>query len=1019
MWLLSNLVLLLTLAVTTWALHESDVGIVDWNKKLIGVPLSGSVTTAPAFHHVGNKTIILTATGNNVLAALEPENGSVLWRYLFDPEDRIASYYRHDNTVATLSGPGGSTLRTFDALTGQLLVEKRLHLPEIGILSEPAFIGKHVIFSPGSTDIYVLSNGYTVTCINGKTGDVKWSWSSPDQSSLVVYSKLILTVDALYVVGVAKSFASYTLHVSSLSPSTGQVTLSANLASSIVDPLAHLAVLTQPNTTQPQILWIEQETLRHVGLTPTLNEKAKLLKGTEYARILDVGLNDQGHAVISRKDGSTFVLKLDGEVNSAKSVWEFVDSVSSEANADSHYAGALDRLGQPYVARVYWSHKIEKGSANVFAGHLAAGLGFVSGFVFPYDTMSHGIIGHVAIDSQSPSEQTISSRLLVTTSTGAVQLWAQGELKWEREESLANLLVAEFVELPEQVASESSLDGGFFARVIRQMADAQDFPRYLVNFARRFVTGSYASTHSAPSSRSTSKSSNSTEPLLSRDTFGFRQIIVAGTAHGKVFGIDSSNGEILWSRVFGLGWAGEIGGRVVPVKVFVTKTVADGGDPEVVLVSQRRAINTLVDTVIFHLNARTGEDALGLSKKDAVLEGLDVIQGPLVEAYQLLTEMRTIVILDEFLQVHLYPDTTATQDAFAKIAPSLSFPLTINSDETGGRVIVLGHQVSIDDSSRGFKPVGYPTWSLSLPADEEVQTLLPAAARGPVASIGKVLGNRTTLYKYLNPRLFTVLTASPTRSICGIYIVDSMKGTVVYHAEVKSSSSGGCEVKTALTENWFVYHYYEGEVGDGTARGAKGYRMVSVEFYEGQKEDEKTESSDMSAFSNATTNFMRYEQAYIFPHEITALAPTSTKFGITTKDLIVATKNRRIQSFPRRLLDPRRPHRKTTTEEQEEFLVQYDPVLPNDPRRVLSHNYDVANVQRIVTAPALLESTSLVFAYGLDMFLTRVAPSNTFDVLSENFNKVQLVFTVSGLILAILITKPMVRRKMLREKWYQ
>jgi hypothetical protein len=121
----------------------------------------------------------------------------------------------------------------------------------------------------------------------------------------------------------------------------------------------------------------------------------------------------------------------------------------------------------------------------------------------------------------------------------------------------------------------------------------QEFPRFLVSFARRFVTGSYASTHSFPLSHSysSSKSSNSTESLLSRDTFGFRQIIVAGTAHGKVFGIDSSNGEIVWSRVFGLGWAGEIGGRVVPVKLFVTKTVADGGDPEVVIVTQRRADN--------------------------------------------------------------------------------------------------------------------------------------------------------------------------------------------------------------------------------------------------------------------------------------------------------------------------------------------------------------------------------------------------------------------------------------------
>ena len=207
---------------------------------------------------------------------------------------------------------------------------------------------------------------------------------------------------------------------------------------------------------------------------------------------------------------------------------------------------------------------------------------------------------------------------------------------------------------------------------IRILIILQDFPRFVVSFARRFVTGSYASTHSVPLSHSSPKSSNSTEPL-SRDTFGFRQIIVAGTANGKVFGIDSSNGEIVWNRVFGLGWAGEIGGRVVPVKLFVTKTVADGGDPEVVIVTQRRADNvrllyifylpqtrsylplqTLVDTVVFHLNARTGEDALGVSKKDSILQGLDVIQGPLVEAYLLQAEIKMVVLFDDFLQVCVF-----------------------------------------------------------------------------------------------------------------------------------------------------------------------------------------------------------------------------------------------------------------------------------------------------------------------------------------------------------------------------
>ena len=46
----------------------------------------------------------------------------------------------------------------------------------------------------------------------------------------------------------------------------------------------------------------------------------------------------------------------------------------------------------------------------------------------------------------------------------------------------------------------------------------------------------------------------------------------------------------------------------------------------------------------------------------------------------------------------------------------------------------------------------------------------------------------------------------------------------------------------------------------------------------------------------------------------------------------------------------------------------------------------VAKIRKVMTSPALLESTSLVFAYGLDLFFTRVAPSNTFDVLSESFN---------------------------------
>jgi hypothetical protein len=134
--------------------------------------------------------------------------------------------------------------------------------------------------------------------------------------------------------------------------------------------------------------------------------------------------------------------------------------------------------------------------------------------------------------------------------------------------------------------------------------------------------------------------------------------------------------------------------------------------------------------------------------------------------------------------------------------------------------------------------VAYPTWTSSLAAGEVIQSLIPPA-RGPIASIGKVLGNRTTLYKYLNPHLFVALTASHsvTPSSCGIYVIDGVKGTIIYSATLPSHS-GMCDMQASLRENWLVYHYFDREfAGVGST---KGYRMVTVELYEGTRVDDKT-----------------------------------------------------------------------------------------------------------------------------------------------------------------------------------
>ncbi|KAA1466837.1 DUF1620-domain-containing protein [Dentipellis sp. KUC8613] len=1040
-WLLSAL-FFVPLAL---GLHESEAGVVDWHRAQVGVPSFDSISTAPSFRTTPRRppedALLLTATSSNVLAALYARNGSIAWRYIYDATDNVVSYHKHNDFVVSLSGPGGSTLRTFEYATGHLIVEKHLHQLETGRLFEPADVGTSVVSPADETsDVFVLTNGRTIRRVDGSgKGAVHWTWDSPDQTSLVIYSKLLATPTTLYALGLSKSFASYTLHVTSINPTTGEVISSADVHSSITDGPDSIVVLRAHNSqATARAVWTEAGAIHSVLLTPQLKSKPASLKSSDaaFAKVLDVGVSEKGLVIAQKANGATTVVKLE-ESGDLKAIWDYVDSATSQHNAESVYTSGVDPEGIPYVARVYWSHAMKKASVHVYAPHLADGKGLVSGYTFPFDTNTNGIIAHAALHAAFPKPYDVSPFLAVTTTTGAVQFWFMDKPMWTREEGLALIAVAEMVELPEPETGATAQHAGetFVQRVERQVRDARDFPQYLVHFVKRFLTGSYASASAAPTTSTVAAAAE-------RDAFGFRKIVVAAGEHGKVYGLDASNGAVLWSRVYGLGWAAQVGGRVVPTKVFVVRTVADADvqneheseaeaatqsgnakNPHVVVVAQRIANNGLVDTVLFHIDALTGADVTGASDARDVLQGVDVISGPLLGAYLLEGETKNVALLDEFRQVYLYPDTPASARTFAALAPSLHLPLRTG---TPGARSLTGHTFALGAGLAG-RAQAQAEWTTALPAGEEVIALVQRPA-GPVASLGRVLGNRTTLYKYLNANLVGVLTRDVTagkESGCGVYVLDGAKGSVVYHAalpgdvdaEGKASGKGrGCAVHAAFVENWLVYVYWDPE---WRAQGAmKGWKIVSVEFYEGKGVDDRTGSADMSSYSPRSLEFMKLEQSFVFPHGISAMAVTQTKFGVSVKDIIVANELGQIQSFSRRMLDPRRPLRKVTAEEQEEMLVQYDPIIPDDPRRVLSHRYKVANIRHILTSPALLESTSLIFAYGLDLFGTRVAPSGTFDVLSEEFNKAQLVLTVCGLAAAIMVTRPMVSRKKLREKWY-
>jgi hypothetical protein len=73
-------------------------------------------------------------------------------------------------------------LRTFDYLTGQLILEKRLCASHEGRHLHTGNLGNGtaIAFMEQSRDILVLTNGHDVRCV-GDTGNVQWVWESPDK----------------------------------------------------------------------------------------------------------------------------------------------------------------------------------------------------------------------------------------------------------------------------------------------------------------------------------------------------------------------------------------------------------------------------------------------------------------------------------------------------------------------------------------------------------------------------------------------------------------------------------------------------------------------------------------------------------------------------------------------------------------------------------------------------------------------------------------------------------------------
>lgn len=288
----------------------------------------------------------------------------------------------------------------------------------------------------------------------------------------------------------------------------------------------------------------------------------------------------------------------------------------------------------------------------------------------------------------------------------------------------------------------------------------------------------------------------------------------------------------------------------------------------------------------------------------------------------------------------------------------------------------------------------------------------------------KAMSEHDVIYKYVSKNLLFVANVAPKaigeiglltpeESWLVVYLVDTVTGRIL-HRVTHHGSQG--PVHAVFSENWVVYHYFNLK--------AHRYEMSVIEIYDQSRADNKDVWKLVLGKHNLTSPISSYSrpevgtksQTYFFTHSVKTIAVTSTAKGITSKQLLIGTISDQVLALDKRFLDPRRTVNPTQAE-KEEGIIPLTDSLPIMPQSYVTHTLKVEGLKGIVTSPAKLESTTLIFAYGVDLFFTRMAPSKTYDSLTEDFSYALLLLTIVALLVAIVATWFLSERKELQDKW--
>jgi hypothetical protein len=259
----------------------------------------------------------------------------------------------------------------------------------------------------------------------------------------------------------------------------------------------------------------------------------------------------------------------------------------------------------------------------------------------------------------------------------------------------------------------------------------------------------------------------------------------------QVFGIHSATASVLWYLSLGSS-------------ISLSRNSADDSVPSSAPIIAKklivtRATNDPEVAVVGHIGSRSFVAWINVTSGTEMLQLLDykvtqILQIPEADA----AGRHPVLLVDSQMSTHVVPDLKDTDKLMNRVHSRLHIYLASDTGVTGHSIVPSAHG--------SYSAV--PSWSFAVPSGSKLLHV-SAHTQDEVRSPGRVAGDRSVLFKFLNAALIAVFSHDSETHTLHVFLIDAITGrTLKFFVHAHAAAP----VSSVISEHALTYSFWNAEV---------------------------------------------------------------------------------------------------------------------------------------------------------------------------------------------------------------